>query len=168
MKAKNEQNNGVPQQGGAAQTQPVLDPLQPTASNGPCTNAATHPGGKLTNGQDNTGPSQPPPPKAHRRKTRMGFVYALQMSDTNRWKIGWVKSHESLKDHLARLRRGCGQRLEVRALKATRMAEKNRLRWAMIMDWGGGDWFQWNRTLQQFVDENPFEGRAAPAHCQDS
>ena len=115
------------------------------------------------NGQDDTGPSPTPPPKAPRSRTRMGFVYALQLGKTNRWKIGWVKSRESLKDHLARLQRGCGQRLEVRALKATRMAEKNRLRWAMIMDWCGGDWFQGNRTLQQFVDEYPFGGQDAPA-----
>ena len=85
------------------------------------------------------------------------------MGETNRWKIGEVKNRESLKYHLARLQRGCGERLEVRALKATRMAEKNRLRWAMIMDWGGGDWFAWNQTLQQFVDEYPFGGQDAPA-----
>ena len=118
------------------------------------------------NGQDNTGPSHTPPPKARRSKTRMGFVYALQMGETNMWKIGWVKSHESLKDHLGRLQRGCGEHLEVRALKSTRMAEKNRLRWAMIMDWCGGDWFSWNQTLQQFVAENPFEGRAALEHFE--
>ena len=134
MKEKNDQNNGVPQQGGAAQAQPVLDPLQPTGSNGPCTNVAQRSGAKFMSGQDNTGPSHTPQPKVQRNKTRMGFVYAIQMVDTNRWKIGWVKSRESLKDHLARLQRGYGQRLEVRALKAMRMAEKNRLRWALSID----------------------------------
>lgn len=120
------------------------------------------------NGQDDTGPSHTPQPKARRSKTRMGFVYALQMGETNRWKIGWVKNRESLKDHLGRLQRGCGERLEVRALKATRMAEKNRLRWAMIMDWCSGDWFAWNRQLQQFVDEYPFGGQDVPGGLRSS
>ena len=31
----------------------------------------------------------------------MGFVYALQKGETQTWKIGWVKNHKSLKNHLA-------------------------------------------------------------------
>ena len=168
MRQNNNQNIGAPQQSGPTQPQQALNPLQPAASTGPSTDAATRPSEKSTNRQDKAGPSKTPKPKAHRHKTRMGFVYALQKGETQRWKIGWVKSRKSLKNHLARLQRNCEERLEVRALKATRMAEKNRLRWDMIMDWCGGDWFASNRQLQQFVEDYPFRGQDAPAHFQES
>ena len=101
MRENNNQKNGAPQQNGPTQPQQVLDPLQPSASTGPSTDAATHPGEKSTNCQDTAGPSKTPKPKAHRHKTRMGFVYALQKGETQTWKIGWVKNHKSLKNHLA-------------------------------------------------------------------
>lgn len=97
----------------------------------------------------------------------MGFVYALQMGETDSWKIGWVKSRESLVDHLARLQRGCRERLTVRALKRTRMAEKNQLRWEMVTWWCGGDWYQWNEGLKQLVDDYPFHAQAVPKYMQD-